>query len=99
MRGIDLTPLVQAVISLAVALITAKVIPWITSKTTRQQQDALLVVVRMLVSAAEQIYGSGQGCEKMVFVKSQLEKHGYTIDPAAIEAAVREMTLEQIKIQ
>ena len=45
-----------------------KVIPWLKSKTTKEQQDYLLATARMLVYAAEQLYGAGKGDTKMQYV-------------------------------
>lgn len=88
---IDLTPILQAVIGFLAALLTAKVIPWIKSKTSAQQQASLATLVEVLVYAAEQIYGSGSGQQKIQYVKNELEKRGYTVDIAQIEAAVKRM--------
>ena len=87
---IDLTPILQAVIALAAALITAFVIPWIKSKTTLEQREMLMSITTSLVYAAEQIYGAGNGDEKMAYVIGQLEDRGYTADVAAIEAIIKE---------
>ena len=92
MNHIDLTPIIQAFIALLAALITAKVIPWIKSKTTAQQQILLNATVGILVAAAEQLYGAGHGPEKLQYVKDELELRGFTVDVAAIEAAVRDLT-------
>ena len=70
-----------------------KVIPWIKSKTTKEQQDYLLATTRVLVYAAEQVYGAGKGDAKMQYVQDELESRGLTIDLPVIEAAVREMNL------
>jgi high-affinity Fe2+/Pb2+ permease len=85
---IDLTSVFQAVIALAVAVVTAFVIPWIKSKTTMQQREMLLSITSCLVYAAEQMYGAGHGDEKLAYVISQLEERGYTADIAAIEAII-----------
>ena len=87
---IDLTPILQAVIALAAALITAYVIPWIRSKTTFEQRELLLSVISSLVYAAEQIYGAGNGEKKLAYVIAELEGRGMTVDVAAIEAIVKE---------
>jgi len=92
---IDLTPILQAVIALLASIITVKVIPWLKAKTTKAQQDYLLATVRVLVYAAEQIYGSGKGADKFDHVKAELECRGLTADLSTIEAAVREMHLEE----
>lgn len=87
---IDLTPILQAVLALLAALITYKLIPWIKTKTTREQQELLLSVTSVLVFAAEQLYGAGRGEEKLDYVVRELETRGFTADRAAIEAVVRD---------
>lgn len=89
---IDFTPILQAVIALLAAIITYKLIPWIKANTTAKQQDLLQATVHTLVYAAEQIYGAGAGKEKLEYVREQLELRGYTVDLAAIEASVKELT-------
>lgn len=88
--NIDLTPIIQAVIALLAALVTYKLIPWIKSRTTVEQQTALNIAAKTLVFAAEQIYGKGNGAEKFDYVVMELQNRGFTADPAIIEAAVRE---------
>ena len=87
---IDLTPIFEAILALLAALVTYKLIPWIKSKTTAEQQALLTATVRTLVYAAEQLYGAGKGAEKLDYVISELEKRGFTADRAAIEAAGEE---------
>lgn len=92
---IDLTPLFQAVIALLASIITLRLIPWIKSKTTEKQQDLLRAAVSVAVYAAEQLYGTGNGKEKLLYVKGKLAEKGYKVDIDEIEAAVRELTLSQ----
>ena len=63
------------------------------ARTNRQQQEYLLSTVRILVFAAEQLYGTGKGSTKYQYVEDELKARGLEIDAAAIEAAVREMNL------
>ena len=91
--AIDLTPIFQAVLGILAALITHKLIPWIQARTTAQQQEMLRAAVSVAVFAAEQLYGAGQGKEKLLYVKGQLAKKGYHADVDEIEAAVRELTI------
>ena len=91
---IDLTPLLQAVIALLASIITLKVIPWIKARTTAQQQVLLQSTTEILVRAAEQLYDSGKGQDKLQYVQDELARRGYQVDSAAIEAAVRMMNLE-----
>ena len=74
---IDLTPIMEAIIALVVAVITAFVIPWLKGK----------------IEAAEQLYnGTGRGEEKKAYVVKFLQEKGFTLDPDSldklIEAAV-----------
>lgn len=89
---IDLTPILQAVIALLGALVTYKLIPWIKAKTTAEQQALLSAAVKTLVYAAEQIYGAGKGEEKLKYVIDELNKRGFSVDRASIEAEVQKLT-------
>ena len=73
------------------ALVTYRLIPWIKSRTTAEQQTMLAATVRTLVCAAEQLYGVGKGTEKLDYVIKQMEARGYTADRDAIEAAVSQI--------
>ena len=94
---IDLTPILEAIIALIAALVTYKLIPWIKAKTTESQQAILMATVRTLVYAAEQLYGAGKGKEKFTYVRQKLQEKGFDIDVDAIEAAVKEITIEIAK--
>ena len=87
---IDLTPIIQAILALLAALITYRLIPWIKERTIASQQENLRATIRVLVFAAEQFYGAGQGKEKMQYVKGWLADRGYDVNEAEIEAAVGE---------
>lgn len=94
---IDFTPILEAVATLAVALITTFVVPYIKSKTTLEQQTQINAWVRIAVTAAEQVYeGPGQGDKKKAYVLTWLKGHGIVVDEdkldAMIEAAVYELT-------
>lgn len=95
--NIDLTPILQAVITLLAALVTYKLIPWIKQKTTNEQQLALQMMTKVAVFAAEQLYGAGKGKEKLEYVKTLLMGKGYKIDIELIEATVKELSIEQEK--
>lgn len=94
---IDLTTILEAIIALIAALVTYKVIPWIKAKTTESQQAILMATVRTLVYAAEQLYGAGKGKEKFTYVRQKLQEKGFDVDVDAIEAAVKEITIEIAK--
>lgn len=92
----DITPVVNAVIALAAAVVTAFVIPWVKSKTTAAQREEIEAWVRIAVTAAEQIYsGAGKGKEKKKYVLDFLAEKNLKIDEESvdlmIESAVKEM--------
>lgn len=89
----NITPIIQAVIGLCVALVTAFVIPWVKAKVGAQDMTDLLAWVDIAVAAAEQIYTSTQGSEKKRYVVHFLQQQGYTIDPAALDSAIESAVL------
>ena len=96
---IDLTPIFQALIALITAIIAYKVIPWLKAHTTESQYAQLMAVTRTMVYAAEQIYGAGNGEEKLAYVIERIRERGYTVDYQAIEAMVRELTAEGASVE
>ena len=96
--GIDLTPIFQALIALLASLVSIKLIPWIKARTTAQQQEMMRAAVSVAVYAAEQIYGTSKGHDKLMYVKGQLARKGFHVDVEEIEAAVQELSLNQGKI-
>lgn len=85
---IDLTDIIEALLGLLAAIITMYVIPWIKSKTTNEQQAKIEAALRVAVYAAEQLYGAGNGEQKLEYAAEYLRSHGYEVDDDAIEAAV-----------
>lgn len=90
---IDLTPVMEAVIALIVAVITAFVIPWLKGKISTDKLEQIKLWVTVAVEAAEQLYkGSGRGEEKKAYVVQFLQEKGFTLDldslDKLIEAAV-----------
>lgn len=95
---IDLTPVMNAVVSLVALLITTFLIPWIKKKTTNETLYEMQKWCSIAVSAAEMIYTeSGLGAKKKEFVKEFLTSKGYSLDvdelDALIESCVHGMKL------
>ena len=93
---IDLTVIMEAVVTLIIAAISAFVIPWLKRKISAEKLAEVAEWVQIAVTAAEQIYnGPGRGEEKKAYVLEFLTSKGYTVDMAAIvnliEAAVYEL--------
>lgn len=103
---IDLTPIIQAVITLAAALITVYLIPWLKSRTTVEQQTYVRMAVQVAVYAAEKAYGAGHGEEKLAYAEQVLAKHNVKLDTeklkALIDAEIKNMEIfapeEQIAV-
>lgn len=92
----DITPVVNAVIALIAAVVTAFVIPWVKSKTTATQREEIEAWVRIVVTVAEQIYlGAEKGKEKKKYVLDFLAEKNLKIDEDSvdlmIESAVKNM--------
>ena len=88
--NINLTPIIQAILALLAALVTYRLIPWIKERTTAEQQNNIRAAVKVFVFAAEQLYGAGNGMEKMEYVRDRLRENGFDVDIDEIEAAVGE---------
>jgi len=85
----DVTTIIEAVFALIAVIITAVIIPYIKSKTTKQQQAEIDLWVKIAVTAAEQIYtGTGRGAEKKVYVLDWLRAHGITVDESKLNALI-----------
>ena len=91
----NLTEIIIAVVGLIFAILSTKLFPLAKVNMTSAQYSALLMVTKVLVYAAEQIYGSGGGKVKLEYVIATLEEKGYTVDLDMIEAIVRELSIEQ----
>ena len=89
---IDLTPVINAAIALAAALITAFLIPWIRRKTTAHDREEMLRWVEIAVAAAQQLYHQLEGEQRKEYVLKFLHEKGYDVSKTevdnAIEAAV-----------
>lgn len=85
----DITPIIEALAALVAVVITTFVVPYIKSKTSAQQQEELMMWVRIAVTAAEQIYnGTGQGAAKKEYVLKWLRDHNITVDMGQIDAMI-----------
>lgn len=92
---IDITPVVQAVITLIAVIISAVVIPWIKSKVSVSQWKNLTVYAETFVKCAEMIFrGTALGKDKKKYVLRKLtelcEERGLEFSADEIEAAIEE---------
>lgn len=96
----DITPVIKAVLTLCIFVITAFLLPWLRQMIGDKRTQELMNWVQIFVRAAEQIYReSGLGEKKKEYVLQRLQEQGYTVELEAvdgmIEAAVLELNREE----
>ena len=92
---VDLTHIINAILALLAALVTAFLIPWLKKKMSAQDYATLTQIVVTAVKAAEQIYfGQDRGEEKMAYVLDILKQNGYNVDVDSITAMIEAAVLE-----
>ena len=96
MKNIDLTPIFQALITLIAALVSCRLIPWLKSKTTEQQQQNLVSAARIAVYAAQQLYGANKANneKKLDYALTQLRYLGFDLDTQTLRAAIEKAVYE-----
>lgn len=101
----DITPIISAFIAIFGVLLTSLFIPWLKRKLSAERYNQMQTWVRTFVLAAEQVYGAGNGREKLRYVGEMLRAKGIDVDidnledevRAMIEAAVRELGEAEVK--
>lgn len=92
---INITPLCEAIITLAIMVITTFVVPYLKNKMGDQKYNKMKDWIKIGVQAAEMIFTeSGLGQKKKEYVLRFLEQKGYTIDESIdnlVESAVLEL--------
>lgn len=92
---IDITTIIEAVITLIVALITTFLIPYLRKKYDAETLATIRLWVKVGVKAAEQLFdGEGRGEEKLEYVMNFIESKGFTIDTDSLRAMVEAEVLE-----
>jgi len=85
---IDFTPLVEALITLAVTAITVFLIPWLRERYGTEKLAKAQGWVQVAVLAAEKLYGAGKGDEKLAYVENYLEEHNIILDMDTLRVLV-----------
>ncbi|MDR2655996.1 MAG: phage holin family protein [Oscillospiraceae bacterium] len=87
--------IIKAVISIAVAVITGFIIPWLANIAAKHKDSLVTQLIVRFVRASEQTFGAGKGDQKLEYVLNRLKEAGISISPAvraAIEEAVYSLT-------
>lgn len=91
----DLTKILEAVITLVITIISVVVIPYIKSKLDAEKINDLKMWVKIGVQAAEMIFKeSGKGAEKKAYVLDFLNEKGFYIDTESLENLIESAVLE-----
>lgn len=92
---IDITTIIEAVITIVVFVVGTFLIPWIKQKIGEGKTAELINWVVIFVRAAEQIYNeSGMGAQKKAYVLQRLQEKGYNLDLEAVEDMIEAAVLE-----
>ena len=98
---IDWTQIFIALISLAGAILTGVVIPYIRAKTTKQQRDNIYTIIQSAVWAADQMFKASDpsGGIRNTWVMNTLKEMNLEISRKdlvrLVEEAVQELNLAQ----
>lgn len=85
---IDLTPLVEALMGLAVTAITVFFIPWLRERYGNETLEKARNWVQIAVYAAEKVYGAGNGDQKLAYAEEVLAQHKIKLDTATLKTLV-----------
>lgn len=92
---VDLTQIIVAILTLAISMVSAFLIPYIKTKVTAEQFNTIKLWVQVAVQAAEMLYvGSGRGEEKKQYVLDFLKSKGFTLNMEEIENLIEAAVLE-----
>lgn len=95
MNNINITDIIIAVIGVLATIITTFVVPYIKTKITIGQYNALKIIATTAVKGAEALYiGKKRGEEKRDYVlnciKEQCNKKGFTFDETELRNALED---------
>lgn len=90
----DITDILVAIVSVAVTVITACVIPWMKGKMSEQDLDNLLVWVDIAVRAAQQMYHQKDGTIRKQYVLDFLSAKGFDVDSEEVDNAIEAAVLQ-----
>lgn len=86
---INLSPIMNALLALFAALVTAVIIPWVKAKIGNEKFVSLKAWVAVAVSAAEKLFDYSQaGSEKKAYVKQFIKNLGLDVDEDALDSLI-----------
>lgn len=91
--NIDITIIIEAIITFAVILCTRYLIPWVKTRMNANEIELMLTFVDIFVESAEQLFDSTQGKIKKQYVLAKLESEGFAVDESKIDAMIEASVL------
>lgn len=91
---IDLTNLLEIIVTLVATVASLFLIPWLKSKTTSEQREDMLKWVDIAVAAAQQLYHQRDGETRLDYALSVLAERGYDVNSDAVLDAVEAAVLK-----
>lgn len=99
---IDLTPIFQAIITLAATAVTVFLIPWLRKRYGNETLEKAKSWVQIAVYAAEKAYGAGHGEEKLAYAEEVLAQHKIKLDTdtllALVNAEIKKMEQAELPV-
>nr|DAG01699.1 MAG TPA: holin [Siphoviridae sp. ctSMg55] len=90
----DYTQIIQAVIALISALISAFLIPWIKQNVDAGKLEKVRAYVEIAVKAAEQLYAVTDGEKKKAYVLNYLTEKGILFDSETVDKLIEAAVLQ-----
>lgn len=85
---IDLTPIIEIIISAFSLVVSFYIIPYLKQKLSDEKREKLRVWTEIAVRAAEQLYGSKTGQQKKDYAVSFLLSKGLVFDVDEVTAMI-----------
>ena len=73
MNEFDITPYAVGILALLAMFISSWLVPWIRSKVSQTQQEIISAGANIVVYAAEQLFGTKKGEEKLAYATERLQ--------------------------
>lgn len=90
----NITPIVNMIIAFIGLVLTVLFVPWIKKKISKEDMNKMLELIRIAVSAAQQLYWDKDGDFRNAYVLDFLAKQGYDICDEAVLNAIEAEVLK-----
>ena len=90
----DITFILNALVTLFAAIITAFIVPWLKNKLTEQQRHELMELIKIAVKAADQLLYEQDGVARQSYVNNFLSECNYDTNSPLIKSAIESAVLE-----